>query len=271
MARARGPRQRLPRLHLETDLDLRLFAYRRIVPVIDFPTSSPPAGLLDLRSSVNKYHPRNYERFTAVGFSVGNRQPSVGTSRPSPISQCSPLQGPHCFDRVGRRIAHAARNRLVVKSCSGVVGGLVRSRSSPRPGLMPDMGVSIASFRHESQSFPEGDTLDGGIERHHPNASECPFEESLSDRATDTGPTESPADIKTPHPQRIRDYGVDRDAADGSQNLIRVRGEQRFTGSIETDDAGPQSFASRSRNLWPSARASKRMVSKSVGNSSMTR
>ena len=34
----------------------------------------------------------------------------------SAISRRSPLQGPHCFDRVSSRIAHAAGNRLVVKA-----------------------------------------------------------------------------------------------------------------------------------------------------------
>jgi hypothetical protein len=107
-----------------------------------------------------------------------------------------------------------------------------------RLGLTPDVSVSVASLWHKPESFPERDTLDGGIEGHNTNPLERTFEQSKGDLAPDTGPTESRADVEAPHPQRIRDYGVDRDAADGSQNLIRVRGEQRFTGSIETDDAG---------------------------------
>jgi hypothetical protein len=35
---------------------------------------------------------------------------------PYPFSRRSPLQGPHGFDRVGCRIAHAASNRLVIEA-----------------------------------------------------------------------------------------------------------------------------------------------------------
>jgi len=60
----------------------------------------------------------------------------------------------------------------------------------------------------------------------------------MGNLAPDTGPTESRAHVEAPHPQRIRDKRVDRDAADSSQNVVRVRGEQRFTGLIETYRAG---------------------------------
>jgi hypothetical protein len=94
-----------------------------------------------------------------------------------------------------------------------------------------------ATFNSNHTPDGTGDTVDGGIERHHPNASECPFEESLSDRATDTGPTESPADVEAPHPQRLGDDRVDCNAAYRSQDAFRVRGKQGFTGSIETHRA----------------------------------
>ena len=99
-----------------------------------------------------------------------------------------------------------------------------------------DVSVSVASLRHEPKSFPEGDTLDGGIEGHHPNASGA-FEESLRYLAPDTGPPESPADVEAPHPQRVRDDRIDGNAADGSNHAFGVRDEQRFTGSIETHRA----------------------------------
>jgi hypothetical protein len=89
-----------------------------------------------------------------------------------------------------------------------------------------DVSVSVASLRHEPKSFPEGDTLDGGIEGHHPNASGA--------LALDTGPTESPADVEAPHPQRVGDDWIDGNAADGSQHAFRVHREQRLTGSVKT-------------------------------------
>jgi hypothetical protein len=76
------------------------------------------------------------------------------------------------------------------------------------------MGVSIASFWHEPQTFPERDTVDSGIEGHHRNAF-CPFEESLGNLAPNTGPTKSRAAVEAPHPQRVRDDRIDGNAADG--------------------------------------------------------
>ena len=55
-----------------------------------------------------------------------------------------------------------------------------------------DVRVPIENLGHEAESFPERDTVGGGIKVHHPNVSQCPFEESLSDRATDTDSTKSP-------------------------------------------------------------------------------
>jgi hypothetical protein len=97
--------------------------------------------------------------------------------------------------------------------------------------------MSIASFRHESQRFPERDTLFSGIERHHPNASECVFEQGKGNLAPYTGPTKSRADVETPHPQRLGDDRVDCNAAYRSQDAFRVRSEQYLTGSIETHRA----------------------------------
>ena len=101
-----------------------------------------------------------------------------------------------------------------------------------------DVRVPIENLGHEAESFPERDTVDAGIEGHHPNASECPFEEILGKCATDTGPTESPSDVEAPHTKRVRDNGLDRDATDSSQNVVRVRGEQCFTVPIKTYRAG---------------------------------
>jgi len=100
-----------------------------------------------------------------------------------------------------------------------------------------DVRVPIENLGHEGESFPERDTFDGGIEGHHSNASECPFEENLGNFATNTGPPERWADVEAPHPQRVRDDRIDGNAADGSQHAFRVRGEQRFTGSIEAHRA----------------------------------
>jgi hypothetical protein len=97
--------------------------------------------------------------------------------------------------------------------------------------------MSIASFRHESQSFPERDTLFSGIEGHYTNPLERTFEQGQGDLAPNTSPTKSRAHVEAPHPQGIRVNGVDRDPADGSQHAFRVRGEQAFTGSIETHRA----------------------------------
>jgi hypothetical protein len=96
--------------------------------------------------------------------------------------------------------------------------------------------MSIVSLRHEPQSFPERDTLDSGIEGHHRSVS-GPFEESLGDLAPNTCPTKSRAHVETPHPQCIPDDRIDGNAADTSQHAFRVRGEQGFTGSIETHRA----------------------------------
>jgi len=101
-----------------------------------------------------------------------------------------------------------------------------------------DVSVSVASLRHEPQSFPERDTLDSGIEGHKWNAS-CPFEESLGNLAPNTGPTKSRAHVESPHPQRVRDDRIDGNSADGSQHAFRVRGKQGFTGSIEAHRARP--------------------------------
>jgi len=59
----------------------------------------------------------------------------------------------------------------------------------------------------------------------------------MGNLAPDTGPTESRAHVEAPHPQRVRDDRIDGNAADGSQHAFRVRGEQRFTGSIEAHRA----------------------------------
>jgi len=72
------------------------------------------------------------------------------------------------------------------------------------------MSVSVAHFRHEPESFPEWDTLDGGIERHHSNPLKCAFEQGKGNLAPDTGPTKSRADVEPPHPQRV---GNDRGRA----------------------------------------------------------
>jgi len=53
-----------------------------------------------------------------------------------------------------------------------------------------DVCVPIENLGHEAESFPERDTVDGGIEGHHSNASECPLEENLGNFATNTGPPE---------------------------------------------------------------------------------
>jgi hypothetical protein len=44
------------------------------------------------------------------------RQFSSETGLPLPICRRSPLQGPHGFDCIGCRVAHPARNRLVVEA-----------------------------------------------------------------------------------------------------------------------------------------------------------
>jgi len=53
-----------------------------------------------------------------------------------------------------------------------------------------DVRVPIENLGHEAESFPERDTVDGGIEGHHSNASGCPFEENLGNFAPDTDSTE---------------------------------------------------------------------------------
>jgi hypothetical protein len=72
--------------------------------------------------------------------------------------------------------------------------------------------------------------------------SECPFEKSFGNCATDTGPTESPADVEAPHTKRIRDNGVDNDAAHSSQH------EQGFIGSIEKHRARRPILRESTRN-----------------------
>src|ERR1700760_476394 len=100
-----------------------------------------------------------------------------------------------------------------------------------------DVRVSIASFRYEPESFPERDTLDSGIEGHDANPLERTFEQREGDFAPDTSPTESRADVEAPHSQRLVDDRVDCNAAYPSQDAVRVRGKQDFTGSIETQRA----------------------------------
>ena len=97
--------------------------------------------------------------------------------------------------------------------------------------------MSIASFRHESQSFPERDTLFSGIEGHYTNPLERTFEQGQGDLAPNTSPTKSRAHVEAPHPQRLGDDRVDCNAAYRSQDAFRVRGEQYLTGSIETHRA----------------------------------
>ena len=53
-----------------------------------------------------------------------------------------------------------------------------------------DVRVPIENLGREAESFPERDTVDGGIEGHHSNASGCPFEENLGNFAPDTDSTE---------------------------------------------------------------------------------
>src|ERR1700730_5080767 len=96
--------------------------------------------------------------------------------------------------------------------------------------------MSIASLRHEPQSFPERDTLDSGIDGHHWSVS-GPFEESLGNLALNTCPTKSRAHAERPHPQRVPDDRIDGNAADTSQHAFRVRGKQGFSGSIEAHRA----------------------------------
>jgi hypothetical protein len=48
------------------------------------------------------------------------------------------------------------------------------------------VGVSIASFRQETDSFPERDTFDGGIEGHDANPLERAFEQGMANLAPDT-------------------------------------------------------------------------------------
>ena len=51
-----------------------------------------------------------------------SRRFSSETGLPLPICRRSPLQGRHGFDRVGRRIAHSAGNRLIVKALDVLEG-----------------------------------------------------------------------------------------------------------------------------------------------------
>jgi hypothetical protein len=99
------------------------------------------------------------------------------------------------------------------------------------------VGVSIASFRHEPESFPERDTLDGGIKGHYTNPLERTFEQGQGDLAPNTSPTKNRAHVEAPHPQRIRDDRIDGNTTDGSPHACRIRGEQAFTRSIETHRA----------------------------------
>jgi hypothetical protein len=58
------------------------------------------------------------EAWRSVDHRLGSRRnPDDKRNRLSlTVSRRSPLQGPHCFDRIGCRIAHPARNRLVVEA-----------------------------------------------------------------------------------------------------------------------------------------------------------
>jgi hypothetical protein len=69
-------------------------------------------------------------RFLRLWGLRNNRQSSFETGWPLAISRRSPLQGPHGFERVGCRIAHPARNRLVVEALHALLRRTAESRGS---------------------------------------------------------------------------------------------------------------------------------------------
>jgi hypothetical protein len=108
--------------------------------------------------------------------------------------------------------------------------------------------MSIASFGHESQSFPERDTLFSGIEGHYTNPLERTFEQGQGDLAPDSSPTKSRAHVEAPHPQRTGTIGsmvMPPMAASTPAEYAVSRASPGLSKRIAPD---AQSLARRSRN-----------------------